>query len=184
MFFGAGAEFGLTFWSAAYIELTFKTTAFVAGLGTGAIAVGMFIGRAAIGYFAKPHRLRYILLGASCGTIPLTLLLALLKPGIMPAWLLFTVLFVLLFLAGVGISPYWPSTQVYGVTNLEHCDSTLLYIYYSAMGIPGCGVFSWLMGFVGDIYGLKGTILVVPICLVVFSGIVYYECWLNKPKRA
>ena len=184
MFFGAGAEFGLTFWSAAYIELTFKTTAFVAGLGTGAIAVGMFIGRAAIGYFAKPHRLRYILLGASCGTIPLTLLLALLKPGIMPAWLLFTVLFVLLFLAGVGISPYWPSTQVYGVTNLEHCDSTLLYIYYSAMGIPGCGVFSWLMGFVGDIYGLKGTILVVPICLVVFSSIIYYECWLNKPKRA
>ena len=51
------------------------------------------------------------------------------------------------------------------------------------MGIPGCGVFSWLMGFVGDIYGLKGTILVVPICLVVFSGIVYYECWLNKPER-
>ena len=184
MFFGAGAEFGLTFWAAAYIELTFKTTAFVAGLGTGAIAVGMFLGRAGIGYFAKPHRLRYILIGASCGTIPLTLLLTLLKPGIMPGWLLFTVLFFLLFLAGIGISPYWPSTQVYGVTNLEHCDSTLLYIYYSAMGIPGCGVFSWLMGFVGDIYGLKGTILVVPVCLVIFSGIIYYECWLNKPKRA
>ena len=44
MFFGAGAEFGLTFWSAAYIELTYKTSVFVAGLGTGAIAVGMFLG--------------------------------------------------------------------------------------------------------------------------------------------
>ena len=145
MFFGAGAEFGITFWSAAYIELTFKTSAFVAGLGTGAIAVGMFLGRAGFGYFAKPHRLRYILIAAGTATIPVTLLLALLEPGIMPGYLLFTVLFLLLFLAGIGIAPYWPTTQVYGVTNLEHCDSTLLYIYYSAMGIPGCGFFSWLI---------------------------------------
>ena len=70
MFFGAGAEFGLTFWAAAYIELTFKTTAFVAGLGTGAIAVGMFLGRAGFGYFAKPHRLRYILLSAGLEQFP------------------------------------------------------------------------------------------------------------------
>lgn len=182
MFFGAGAEFGLTFWAAAYIELTFKTTAFVAGLGTGAIAVGMFLGRAAFGYFAKPHRLRYILIYAGTGTIPLTLMLALLKPGIMPEWLLFTVLFILLFLSGIGIAPYWPTTQVYGVANLPHCDSTLLYIYYSAMGIPGCGLFSWLMGYVGDKCGLTGTILVVPVCLVIFCSIIYYECWLRTKR--
>lgn len=182
MFFGAGAEFGLTFWAAAYIELTFGTTAFVAGLGTGAIAVGMFLGRACFGYYAKPHRLRYILLFAALGTIPVTIMLALLKQGMMPSWILFTVLFILLFLAGIGISPYWPTTQVYGVTNLEHCDSTLLYIYYSAMGIPGCGLFSWLMGFVGDHCGLKGTIMVVPACLVIFIAVIYYECWICAKK--
>ena len=182
MFFGAGAEFGLTFWAAAYIELTFKTTAFVAGLGTGAIAVGMFLGRAGFGYFAKPHRLRYILLSAGLGTIPVTLLLTLLKPGVMPEWLMFAVLFGLLFLAGIGISPYWPTTQVYGVANLPDCDSTLLYIYYSAMGIPGCGLFSWLMGYVGDKFGLKGTILVVPACLVIFCSVIYYECWIRAKR--
>ena len=107
-----------------------------------------------------------------------------LKPGTMPPWILFTVLFSLLFLAGVGISPYWPTTQVYGVTNLEHCDSTLLYIYYSAMGIPGCGLFSWLMGFVGDRYGLKGTILVVPVCLVIFCSVIFYECWIREKRAA
>ena len=183
MFFGAGAEFGLTFWAAAYIELTFKTSAFVAGLGTGAIAIGMFIGRAGFGYFAKPERLRYFLLGASLGTIPVTLLLTALNPGSMPSWLLFAILFILLFLAGIGISPYWPTTQVYGVTNLPECDSTLLYIYYSAMGIPGCGIFSWLMGFAGDHFGLKGTILVVPCCLVIFSAVIFYECWIRKSAR-
>lgn len=183
MFFGAGAEFGLTFWAAAYIELNFKTSAFVASLGTGVIAVGMFLGRAAFGYFAKPERLRYFLLLAGAGTIPVTLLLALLSPGMMPAWIMFPLLFVLLFLAGVGIAPYWPTTQVYGVTNLPECDSTLLYVYYSLMGIPGCGAFSYLMGAVGDRFGLKGTILVVPACLVIFCSIIYYECWIRSKKE-
>ena len=183
MFFGAGAEFGLTFWAAAYIELNFKTSAFVASLGTGVIAVGMFLGRAAFGYFAKPERLRYFLLLAGAGTIPVTLLLALLSPGMMPAWIMFPLLFVLLFLAGVGIAPYWPTTQVYGVTNLPECDSTLLYVYYSLMGIPGCGVFSYLMGAVGDRFGLKGTILVVPACLVIFCSIIFYECWIRSRKE-
>lgn len=184
MFFGAGAEFGLTFWSAAFIELTFKTSVFVAGLGTACIAVGMFIGRTSFGYIAKPSNLRYILMSASLGTIPLTLLLAFLAPGILPAWALFTVLFLTLFLCGIGIAPYWPTTQVYGVANLPHCDSTLLYVYYSALGVPGCGFFTYVMGFAGDHFGLRGTILVVPVCLLIFAGIIYYECWFMAEKRA
>ena len=182
MFFGAGAEFGLTFWAAAYIELNFQTSAFVASLGTGAIAIGMFLGRAAFGYYAKPERLRWFLLLAGLGTIPVTLLLAYLSPGVMPGWLLFPLIFVLLFLSGIGIAPYWPTTQVYGVANLPNCDSTLLYVYYSLMGIPGCGFFSYLMGAIGDRFGLKGTILVVPACLVIFCSIIFYECWIRAKK--
>ena len=182
MFFGAGAEFGLTFWSAAYIELTFKTSSFVAGLGTGVIAIGMFIGRAYFGYIAKPHNLQYILISCASATIPITLMLALLKNlnGIVPAYVIFIILFLLLFAAGLGISPYWPTTQVYGVQNLPDCDSTLLYIYYSAMGIPGCGFFSWLMGAVGDKFGLTGTIAVVPCCLCIFLAIIFHACRLNR----
>ena len=172
MFFGAGAEFGLTFWSAAFIELTFKTGAFVSGLGTGAIAAGMFCGRTVFGYLAKPGNLTKILLGASAGTIPLTLVLACLKPGVLPGAALFPLLFFLLFLCGIGIAPYWPTLQVFGAQQLKHCDSTLLYIYFSATGIPGCGIFSWLMGKAGDSFGPTGTLLVVPACLVVFFLIV------------
>lgn len=183
MFFGAGAEFGLTFWSAAFIELTFNTSVFVAGLGTGCIAAGMFIGRATFGYIAKPHNLRYILMSACLSTIPLTLVLAFLSPGLMPPVLLFAVLFITLFLCGIGIAPYWPTTQVYGVHNLPSCDATLLYIYYSALGVPGCGFFTYLMGFAGDKFGLRGTILVVPICLLIFAGIIYYECFFSAKRE-
>ncbi len=183
MFFGAGAEFGLTFWSAAYVQLTFRTGIWVAGLGTGAIALGMFIGRSGFGYFARPEYLRYILLGTGLGTIPVTLLLALLEPGMMPVWLMFPLLFLLLFLAGIGIAPFWPTVQVYGVTSMPKLDSTMLYIYFSALGIPGCGFFTWLMGALGDHFGLKGAILVVPACLVFFSAIIYWECWILQKRR-
>ncbi|MBS1369097.1 MAG: MFS transporter [Lentisphaeria bacterium] len=183
MFFGAGAEFGLTFWSAAYVQLNFHTGAWVAGLGTGAIALGMFIGRSGFGYFARPQHLRYILLGTGLGTIPVTLLLALLEPGMMPARLLFPLLFLLLILAGVGVAPFWPTAQVYGVTSMPELDSTMLYIYFSALGIPGCGFFTWLMGVMGDHFGLRGAILVVPACLALFSAVIYWECWVLEKRR-
>lgn len=60
------------------------------------------------------------------------------------------------------MAPFWPTAQVYGVTKMPELDSTMLYIYFSAMGIPGCGIFTWLMGYLGDHFGLKGAILVVP----------------------
>ncbi|MBR7103834.1 MAG: MFS transporter [Lentisphaeria bacterium] len=182
MFFGAGAEFGLTFWAAAFIELTFETGTFVAGLGTGAIAAGMFCGRTFFGYIAKPGNLKKILLYTSLGTIPLTFCLALLKPGVMPGCVLFPLLFVLLFLCGIGVAPYWPTMQVFGVNRLKNCDSTMLYIYFSAMGIPGCGIFSWLMGVAGDTFGATGTILVVPACLIIYVFIIYCECWRKSGK--
>ena len=183
MFFGAGAEFGLTFWSAAYIELTFKTSVFVAGLGTGVIAAGMFLGRTGFGYIAKPGNLRYINLFAALGTIPITLILAFLQPGILPNWATFGILFILLFLAGIGIAPYWPTTQVFGVQKLSHCDTTLLYIYFSAFGLPGCGFFSWFMGYAGDKFGLTGTILVAPACLLFFIFFTVWEGWFCKAKK-
>ena len=182
MFFGAGAEFGITFWAAAYIELTFKTSTFIAGLGTGMIALGMFLGRTFFGYIAKPGRLRYILIFSGLGTVPLMCLLAALRSGMMAPWLLFTVLFLLLFLVGIGISPYWPTTQVYGVTHLPDCDSTLLYVYFSTLGVPGCGIFSWLMGVVGDRFGLQGAILLAAFCVLIFCASTFYGAWIYKDQ--
>ncbi len=183
MFFGAGAEFGLTFWSAAYVQLNFQTGAWVAGLGTGAVAFGMFLGRSGFGFFARPDYIRYVLLGSALCTIPVTLLLALLKPGILPPALGFPTLFLLLILAGTGVATFWPSVQVYGVTTMPELDSTMLYICFSALGIPGCGIFTLLMGVIGDRYGLRGGMLVIPVCLALFAAVIFLECWVFAKRR-
>lgn len=183
MFFGAGAEFGLTFWSAAYVQLNFQTGAWVAGLGTGAVAFGMFLGRSGFGFFARPDYIRYVLLGSALCTIPVTLLLALLKPGILPPALGFPTLFLLLILAGTGVATFWPSVQVYGVKTMPELDSTMLYICFSALGIPGCGIFTLLMGVIGDRYGLRGGILVIPVCLALFAAVIFLECWVFAKRR-
>lgn len=185
MFMGAGSEFCLTFWAAAYLELNFAATTFVAGLGTGAIAAGMFLGRTVFGYFASKNALPKILLACGLGTIPLSLALVFLKPDLFPnAALMYATVFVLLFLCGIGIAPYWPTLQVHGVNNMPELDSTLLYIYFSAWGIPGCGFFTWIFGVVGDYYKSPcAAVVLIPVSLIVFSLIVFCEHWVFKNKR-
>ncbi len=184
MFMGAGAEFCLTFWAAAYLQLGFDAGAWFVGLGTGAIALGMFLGRTLFGYFAKREYLKHLLLFSGLGTIPLSLLLVVLRPEMFPSTtVLFTALFGILFLCGIGIAPYWPSLQVHGVANLPELDSTMLYIYFSAMGIPGCGFFTWMMGVLGDHFGLRGAFLLIPGSLVLFCLIIFFEGWVFKNRR-
>lgn len=183
MFLCAGAEFCLPFWSAAYLQLDFKIGAWAAGLGTGAVALGMFAGRLGFGYFASKPRLKHLLLGCGLANIPVTAMLALLRPDTFAApWMLYAALLALLVLGGVCIGPYWPTLQVYGAENLKELDTTLLYIYFSAVGVPGCGFFSWLMGFIGDRCGLAGAFFTIPATLVGFCLIVFLEGWVF-PRR-
>lgn len=184
MFVGAGAEFCLTFWAAAYLRLAFDATVWIAGIGTGAIACGMFLGRMGFGYFAKKEYLKHILLFASLGTLPLTLLLVFLKPDFFPdRTIFFAVIIAVLFFCGIGIAPYWPTLQVYGVNQLPGLDSTMLYIYFSAMGIPGCGFFTWLMGVFGDHFELETAFLLIPFSLLLFALVIFLEGWCFKKRE-
>ncbi len=185
MFLGAGAEFCLTFWSAAYLQLHFRTGVWMAGVGTGSIALGMFIGRMGFGYFARESRLKHVLLICALANIPVTILLAVLKPEMFSSHgILYIILMVLLILGGIGIGPYWPTLQVYGVKQLPELDSTLLYIYFSAIGIPGCGFFTWLMGYLGDRFGLSGAFWMLPATLLAFSLTIGLEGWIWPRKPA
>lgn len=183
MFTGAGAEFCLTFWAAAYLQLSFGASAFLAGTGTAAIALGMFCGRNVFGSIANERNLKKILFSAALGTIPLTILLALLKAEYFtsPA-IFFAVIMSILFCCGIGIAPYWPTLQVHGVNRMPHHDSTLLYILFSAMGVPGCGFFTWIIGVLGDKYGLQGAFMLIPASLVVYIGILLVDTFLPEKK--
>ncbi len=184
MFVGAGAEFCLTFWAAAYLELTFGASAFVASLGVGVIAAGMFCGRNGVALIAKRGNLPLILIICSLGTAVLSLFLAFIKPEFLPSvsWM-YVALFCLLFLCGIGIAPFWPTLQVYGVNSLPELDSTLLFIIFSAMGIPGCGFFTWIIGVLGDKFGLQGAFLLIPSTMLIYALILFLERYVIKNKR-
>lgn len=179
MFMGAGSEFCLTFWTAAFLELNFKATAFLAGAGTAAIALGMFLGRNFFGVIAKEQNLKSILIACSLGTIPLSLSLSFVRAEYFPSQtMMFLTLLAILFACGIGIAPYWPTLQVYGVKKLPHLDSTLLYIYFSAVGVPGAGVFTWLIGVLGDHFGLKGAFFLIPVSLLCYALIIFFDSWI------
>ncbi|MBQ9338536.1 MAG: MFS transporter [Lentisphaeria bacterium] len=176
MFMGAGAEYCLTFWSAAYLQLTFQASAWVAGLGTAAIGLGMFIGRNFFGLIAREDNLRRNLILAASGTIPLILALSFVTPDLLPSrGLLFAVLLAVLVLCGIGIAPFWPTLQVYSVRQLPELDSTMMYIYLSATGIPGCGVFTWLIGVLGDRFGIQGAFFLLPVTLALYILILLFD---------
>ena len=184
MFFGAGAEFCLTFWSATYMQLNFHTGPWVSGLGTGMIALGMFAGRAGFGCVATKKHLKTVMLITSLGTIPLSILLSVLKMEFFSSSaLFFLVLFTLLFLSGIGISTFWPSLQIHGVCSLPELDSTMLYVYFSAVGIPSCGLFTWLVGVLGDHFGLRGAFLLIPGSLFFYALIIFLEGWAFPNPR-
>lgn len=175
MFMGAGAEFCLTFWAAVYLQLIFDASPFIAGTGTAAIALGMFLGRNFFAHIANRNNLKPILLFSSLGTIPLTLFLAWIKPEHFPSGTaMLAVLLFALFLCGIGIAPYWPTLQVYGVNLMPEKDSTLLYIYFSAMGVPGCGFFTWIIGVLGDKFGLQRAFYLLPASLLIYAGIILF----------
>jgi fucose permease len=143
----------------------------------------MFCGRNVFGHIATTGNLKKILLAASLGTIPLTLLLIFIKPEFFPnPTVMFAILMIILFFCGIGIAPYWPTLQVYGVSRMPEQDSTLLYIYFSAMGVPGCGFFTWIIGVLGDKFGLQGAFLLIPVSLVFYALIILIDNLGQKQK--
>ena len=184
MFLGAGAEFCLTFWAASYIQLNFNTTPWVGGLGTAFLALGMFTGRYAYGRYVPAKHFVHLLLSTGVGGIPVTSLILLLSPTSFGSpTLSLTALFALLFLSGLCVAPYWPTMQTYGVNMLPELDSTLLFVYFSSIGIPGCGFFTWLMGVAGDRFGFHNSFLLIPLTLVLFSILVLLEGFVFRKKK-
>jgi MFS family permease len=164
MFVAGGGEFCLTFWCASYIQLNFTGAAWAGGLGTASFAAGMVLGRTGWGYLIKQHQLRrLIILSALAGTA-----ISLAFPVLTHLWLFFG----LLFLVGVATAPFWPSVQSYCADRLPGTDTTMLFVLLSAAGIPGCGVCTWLMGYIGDRSGLNQAFYIVPACYLILAALM------------
>lgn len=166
MFLGGGAEGGLTFWSASYIQLHFNATPRMGGIGTAAFACGMIIGRIGSGWHIPQHRLPHLIGGSALIGFVACLSLPLLS-GMVP-------LMAGLFFAGLTIACFWPSLQSYAADRVP-LDTTVLFILLSCGGIAGFGFTSWLMGGVGDLLNLNASLYIVPGYLLLLAACLVIE---------
>lgn len=165
MFLAGGGEFCLTFWSASHIRLHFGGPAWTGGVGVGFFALAMVIGRMASGYFVPQNGLRrLVVIAAIFGTVVCALLP--LSPNL---W----VFYGLLFLAGLATAPFWPSIQSHATDCMPKLDSTMLLILLSCAGVPGCGVFTYLMGVWGNASGsLTQAFYLVPAAYALIAVLI------------
>ena len=173
MFFGGGAEGGLTFWSATYIQVHFGQLPRMGGIGTAAFAAGMIVGRLAGGWWVPQRRLwHFVLVSAAVGTV---------VGGLLPLVTGMGLLLVALFAAGLSVACFWPSIQSYAADRVGG-DNTALFILLSCGGIPGFGFASALMGIIGERWGLNAALYVIPSFMAALAILALVE--RAAPRRA
>jgi fucose permease len=163
MFCGGGAEGAFTFWSASYVQLNLGVLARGGAVATAAFAGGMVVGRVASGHLVRQEQLHLLIIGSAVTGVAASL----------AAWAVSgMVAFVgIVFAAGLTIACFWPSIQSYAAT-LMPVDSTTLFILLSCGGIPGFGLTSWMMGFIAERYGLRNSLLVIPMLLSLLAVVM------------
>jgi len=177
MFLAGGGEFCLTFWCASFVQLSFKQGAWAGGVGTAFFAAGMFLGRTGWGYLIRQHQLKHLIVYSALAGTAITLFF----PIVTGLWTLFG----LLFVAGIATAPFWPSVQSYCDDCLPEADSTMLFILLSCAGVPGCGVFTLLMGYLGDRLGdLRLAFYLVPACFLALAALIAGDWWLAARRSS
>lgn len=167
MFLVGGAEFSLTFWGAAFVQLDLNGSAAAGGVILAAFSVGMITGRTCAGLLITTARLFHLLMGCAVAGIVFASLVPWL-PGVggmvVPA--------LLFFCNGLAVAPFWASLQCYCSDRMPEVDNTVLMILLSLAGVPGCGFFSWLLGWLGNSIGLAQAFWIVPGCFAVLAGML------------
>jgi len=167
MLCAGGVEGGLTFWTATYIQLHFDALPRAGGIGTACFAGGMMAGRFLFGHLVHQDGLWRLMLWSAVGGTALALFLPLVNHS--------GVLFAVLFFAGWSVACLWPSIQSYACARMPASDATMLMILLSCAGIPGFGMVSWIMGWVGDQYDLNRAMLLLPAGFVVLGALLLAE---------
>lgn len=164
MFVAGGGEFCITFWCASYLQLHFHASAWIGGVGTACFAAGMVLGRTAEGYWIHQQHLKPLIIGSALAGTAITLC--------MPLAASLGLFLLLLFLAGIATAPFWPSVQSHSTDRLPHVDTTMLFILLACAGVPGCGVATWAMGYLGNHGGLGRAFYLVPACYLVLALLI------------
>ena len=154
MFLSTGTEAGFTFWTASFISDYHAAIPRLSGIGTAIFAGSMAAGRLLIGRLSHRFSMRNILLVSSFGGIAASVLV-IYAGGVVPV-------FFLLAAVGLIVSGFWPSLLAIASRRLP-CETTTMFILIVSSGMGGFGVTPYLIGTLGDRWGLKGGLLILPV---------------------
>lgn len=175
MFLAGGGEFCLTFWSASHIHLHYESSAWSGGVGVALFAAGMVLGRTGWGYLIEQSGLRRLIIFSALGGSAIC--------AFLPSAPSLGIFLILLFGAGVATAPFWPSIQSYATDRLPEANSEMLLILLSCAGVPGCGLFTFLMGWLGDRSGdLSIAFYLVPAAYAGLGLLIASDRPLSKSK--
>ena len=158
MMFTAGTEGSLLFWGPSFIRTEYDASALVGASGMTTFGTAMAAGRFTTGLAARFVGLPRLMVGLCLFCAAVTLSLAIVDS--LPASLLF------LTLAGVGVASFWPSILAIATRRIAAGSATLLAML-SVAGIVGFGVIPWLVGLLGDRFGLRAGLALLPAGLTV-----------------
>lgn len=163
MVLGGGCEAGLTSWApnfvAAELGASPRGGAWATILYGTFMALGRFGSGAIIGR-VSPMRMMF---GSAllCGTVTLGLAFV---PALWEAWALFA-------LGGLFVACFWPT--LLAVASDHICTGSMsLFSLLAAAGIAGCVLVPWAIGALGDLFGLRVGMLVLPVSMALLLGLL------------
>lgn len=172
IFLGAGVESAFTFWSATYIQTYYAHLPRAGAFGMAVFGGTMAAGRLLTGRMADRVGLRRIMIGsAAVGVVVSCFVLTTTRlAGV----------YVLLAAAGFCAASFWPSVLAVAGKTLR-VGSTLLFVMLACAGIAGYGLTPWLIGLIGDLYGLRTGLAVVPVVFAALAAVLVVEARIQRP---
>ena len=171
--FAGAAEGGFTFWTASYIQVEFGTLPRSGGLGTAFFSLGMAAGRITTSRIAARFGLKRILVIAVSMALVFGISVFFIRS--------LTMLYGVMVIMGLFIAPFWPALQTYTVRRLG-ADATMVMVFMSCFGVIGFAGASFLMGIIGDKFGLRTSFLAAPCALFVLLVLVLLERRFEPPE--
>ncbi len=153
----AGSEGVLLFWSPNFLQSEYHVTALVGGWGLTAFCVTMAIGRFGTGAAVRVVPLHRLMVGLAFVCAVATLFLVVVGH----LW----VSIASLALAGVSVACFWPSILSLATSRIAAGSATLLAMLAVA-GIVGWGLLPAAIGVLGDWFGLRVALALVPAAMV------------------
>lgn len=158
MFLTAGMEGTLTFWAPSFICAEYGSTVIVGASGIVVFGVAMAAGRFGTGFLCRFVSLPHLMLACGVACVIATLVLVVADS----LWISFLAITV----AGVCVACFWPGVLAMAARTIASGSATLMAML-SVAGVAGFGVLPWLAGLVGERYGLRIGLVLLPAGLAV-----------------